>query len=159
MMFAPQLLLISLLPLISAQETILGVYIFHRHGDRTAKAWAPTVLTDLGYNQVWQSGNFYRNRYIDSSATSPILDISANLVKNSQLNIQAPVDTVLQPSALGFLQGLYPPVGPTLGSVKIANGTTVETPLNGFQQVTIQPVSSAISGTSAESSTWLQGSR
>lgn len=158
-MLATHLLFVSLLPLISAQETILGVYIFHRHGDRTAKSWPPTQLTDLGYNEVWQSGNFYRDRYIDSNATSPVFGINPDLVSNSQLNIQAPVDTVLQSSALGFLQGLYPPVGATLGSVEIANGSTVEAPLNGYQLIPVQQVSSTVSGTGAESTAWLQGSR
>lgn len=158
-MFPPNLLLFCLVPLISAQESVLGVYIFHRHGDRTAKSWPPTALTDLGYNEVWQSGNFYRNRYIDTNGTSRILNINAKLVNNAQLNIQSPVDNVLQTSAQGFLQGLYPPAGATLGSVQIANGSTVEAPMNGYQLIPIQSVSSSVTGTDSESSTWLQGSR
>ena len=136
-MLAKQLLLSSLLPLIHAQETVLGVYIFHRHGDRTSKSWPPASLTDLGYQEVYSSGNFYRNRYIDAGASSPILGISTDVAANSQLNVQAPVDDVLQNSAAGFLQGLYPPVGATLGSQKLANGTTVEAPLGGFQLISV----------------------
>jgi hypothetical protein len=151
----------SLLPLIQAQEsapeTVLGVYVFHRHGDRSTKAYAPTALTDLGYAQVYASGNYYRQRYIDSNATSPIHGISSNLVKTSQLNVQAPVDTVLQNSAAGFLQGLYPPVGATLGSQTLANGTSVEAPLNGYQLIPVQTVTSASSGANSENSAWLQG--
>lgn len=157
-MFAkPFLLASSLLPLISAQETVLGVYIFHRHGDRTTKSYAPTTLTDLGFQQVWQSGNFYRNRYIDSTATSPIHGIASNVVKNSQLTVQAPVDTVLQNSAAGFLQGLYPPVGATLGSQTLANGSSVEAPNNGFQLIPVNAVQSASTGANSENSAWLQG--
>src|ERR1700761_1506521 len=126
-MLAKQLLFLSsLLPLLQAQETVLGVYIFHRHGDRTSKNFAPTTLTDLGYYQVHAAGDFYRSRYIDANASSKIFGISTDLVKNTQLNVQSPVDTVLQNSAAAFLQGLYPPVGATLGTQKLANGTSVE---------------------------------
>lgn len=149
------LLVSSLLPLIAAQETVLGVYIFHRHGDRTTKSYAPTTLTDLGFQQVWQSGNYYRNRYIDSTATSPIYNIASNIVKTSQLTVEAPVDTVLQNSAAGFLQGLYPPVGAT--NQTLANGTKVEAPNNGFQLIPVNAVQSASTGANSENSAWLQG--
>jgi hypothetical protein len=36
----------------AAAETVIGAYIFSRHGDRTAKSTPPTVLTDLGYQEV-----------------------------------------------------------------------------------------------------------
>ena len=158
-MLAKQLLfLLSLVPLLNAQETVLGVYIFHRHGDRTSKSFSPTSLTDLGYAQVFSSGDFYRNRYIDSNASSPIFGISSTLVKNSQLSVQAPVDTVLQNSAAGFLQGLYPPVGATLGTQKLANGSSVEAPLGGFQLIPVNAVASASSSANSENSAWLQGS-
>lgn len=157
-MLAKQLLVSSLLPLIYAQETVLGVYIFHRHGDRTSKSWPPASLTDLGYAQVYSSGNFYRNRYVEANATSPIFRISQDLVKNSQLNVQAPVDPVLQNSAGGFLQSLYPPVGATLGSQALANGSTVEAPMGGFQLIPVNAVQSAASSPDSEDSAWLQGS-
>lgn len=126
-MLAKHLLFISsLLHLTHAQETVLGDYIFHRHGDRTSKSYPPASPTDLGYQQVWKSGNLYHSRYVDASSSSPIYGISSDLVKNSQLSVEAPVDTVLQNSAAGFLQGLYPPVGTALGSAKLANGSSVE---------------------------------
>jgi hypothetical protein len=157
-MLAKQLLFLSsLIPILQAQETVLGVYIFHRHGDRTSKNFAPASLTDLGYYQVHASGEFYRNRYIDANASSMIFGISPDLVKNSQLNVQAPVDTVLQNSAAGFLQGLYPPVGATLGTQTLANGTHVEAPLDGFQLIPVNAIASAASGANSENSAWLQG--
>ncbi|CZT47916.1 uncharacterized protein RSE6_08540 [Rhynchosporium secalis] len=157
-MLAKQLLFISsLLPLIQAQETVLGVYIFHRHGDRTSKSIPPTSLTDLGYQQVWQAGNFYRNRYVDADASSPIFGLATDIVKTSQLSVEAPIDTVLQNSAAGFLQGLYPPVGATIGTQSLANGSSVSAPLNGFQLIPVNSVSSASSGTNSENSGWLQG--
>ncbi|KAH7417281.1 histidine acid phosphatase-like protein [Cadophora sp. MPI-SDFR-AT-0126] len=157
-MLVKQLLFISsLMPLIQAQETVLGVYIFHRHGDRTSKSTPPTSLTDLGYQQVFQSGNFYRNRYVDSNASSPIFGLATDIVKTSQLSVEAPVDAVLQNSAAGFLQGLYPPVGTTLGTQSLANGSSVSAPLNGFQLIPVNAVASASSGANSENSGWLQG--
>ena len=150
-------LLVTLLALpiaANAAETILGVYIFSRHGDRSAKSIPPSNLTDLGYQEVFTSGTYFRNRYISSDATSRIAGINSDIVKQSQLTASAPLDNVLMPSTQGFLQGLYPPVGPTLGSNQLRNGTIVQTPLNGYQLIPIQTVTG---GTGSEDSAWLQG--
>lgn len=138
----------------AAAETVVGVYIFSRHGDRTAKAWPPTALTDLGYEEVFTSGTYFRNRYIASGATNPIFGMSTDLVKNSQITVSAPVDTVIQNSALGFTQGLYPPVGSTLGSITLRNGTVVQSPLNGYQ---LLPQAIVSTGANSENDAWLQG--
>lgn len=156
-MLAKQLILASSLLSLTEAETVLGVYIFHRHGDRTSKSFTPTVLTDLGYQQVHQSGDFYRNRYVANSSSSPIYGINPDIVKNSQLSVQAPVDAVLQNSAMGFLQGLYPPVGTTLGTQALANGSSVTAPLAGYQLIPVNTVTSASSGANSENSAWLQG--
>lgn len=157
-MVAAQLFVVSLLPLIvRAQETVLGAYIFHRHGDRTSKEYPPASLTDLGYAQVYGSGGFYRARYVDASSTNNIYGISQDVVTLSQINVQAPVDPVLQNSAQGWLQGLYPPVGTSLASQTLANGTSVSAPLNGYQLIPVNAVSSASSAANSENSAWLEG--
>ena len=46
-------------------------------------------------------------------------------------------------------------MGPTLGTDTLRNGTTVQSPLNGYQLIPIQVVSS---GAGSEDSAWLQGS-
>ncbi|KAI0025317.1 histidine phosphatase superfamily, partial [Xylariomycetidae sp. FL0641] len=150
-------LLISLataLPLVEA-ETVLGVYIFSRHGDRTPKALAPANLTSLGAEQVYSSGNYYRNRYVASDASSPVFGLSSDIAVTLQMDVSAPADTVLQNSATAFLQGLYPPVG-DLSAQKLANDSSVQSPLNGYQYI---PVSTAAAASSdgAEDSEWLQG--
>lgn len=141
--------------LTTAQETVLGVYIFSRHGDRTAKSTPPANLTDLGYEEIFTSGTYYRNRYVASGASHRIYGINKDIVKQSQIMASAPVDTVLQNSALGFLQGLYPPVGSQLGSSTLRNGTVVQSPLNGYQLIPLQTVQT---GSNSENSAWLQGS-
>ncbi|KAK4905817.1 hypothetical protein LTR66_017775, partial [Elasticomyces elasticus] len=140
---------------IAAQETVLGVYILSRHGDRTAKATPPANLTDLGYEEVYTSGTYFRDRYVAQGASRRIYGINSDLVKQSQITASAPTDTVLQNSAMGFLQGLYPPVGAQLGTNTLRNGTIVQSPLNGYQLIPLQTVQT---GTNSENSAWLQGS-
>lgn len=139
---------LSLLTGSGAAETVLGAYIFHRHGDRTPKALAPTNLTALGYEQVYTSGSYYRSRYLEGS--SKINGINEDLVKLSQLSVVSPVDNVLQISAIAFLQGLYPPVQTvqTLG-----NGQSVQAPMDGYQLI---PVNTIATGAGSEDSGWLQ---
>jgi hypothetical protein len=113
-------------------------------------------LTALGYQQVYQSGEFYRSRYI-TNGTTQLYGVSTDVVKNSQLSVQTAVNTVLQNSATGFLQGLYPPVGVTLGSQTLANGTSIEEPLGGYQLVPVSVLASENSIANSGDSTWLEG--
>ncbi|KAL1614382.1 hypothetical protein SLS54_009809 [Diplodia seriata] len=145
-------LLLSAVPL-SAAETILGAYMFHRHGDRTPKALKPANLTDLGYQQVYQSGQYYRNRYVAADADFKIAGLNTDIVKQSQLTVTAPSDTVLQNSATGFLQGLYPPVGSDVTAETLRNGSSVSAPLDGYQLI---PVGTTSTGAGSEDAGWLQ---
>jgi hypothetical protein len=140
---------LSMLTGAEAAETVLGAYIFHRHGDRTAKALAPANLTNLGYEQVHTSGQYYRSRYL--SGDSKIFGINEDEVKLSQLQVQSPVDNVLQNSAMGFLQGLYPPFQNDVQT--LANGEKKSAPLNGYQLI---PVNTISTGSGSEDSGWLQ---
>ena len=147
--------LVAALPLSQAADTILGVYMFHRHGDRTSKSTPPTNLTSLGHQEVFDSGTYYRNQYVASGATSQIAGMSSDVVNLNQISVSAPLDTVLMPSATGFLQGLYPPVGNTNFLEQLHNGTNISSPLNGYQ---IIPIQQTTSGTGTENAAWLQGS-
>lgn len=138
---------------LSSAETVLGAYIFHRHGDRTAKSTPPASLTDLGYSEVHAHGSYYNSRYVDNSSAAHIYGLGSEVVKLSQLAVSSPSDNVLQNSAAGWLQGLYPPVGGAANQT-LRNGTVVEPPLNGFQLV---PISITSTGSGSESSQWLQG--
>ncbi|KAK1139461.1 hypothetical protein N8T08_000740 [Aspergillus melleus] len=136
----------------ASAERVLGAYIFARHGDRTPKVLGNTKLTDLGYSQVYQTGSYYHDRYIDSDSSTHIEGISDSIVQLSQIDTSAPSDNVLQSSALGFMQGVYPPAGSSSNQT-LSNGTTVETPLNGYQLI---PLSLVSQGTDSEDNTWLQ---
>lgn len=146
-----KILSLALLPAALAQETVYGVYMFHRHGDRTAKSTPPSNLTQLGYQEVFTSGQFYRNRYVADGAPYKIQGLSSDIVIPSQLYVSAPSDTVLQSSAEGFLQGLYPAVTPN--SETLRNGTVINPPLNGYQ---IIPIALVEAGTGSENNGWLQ---
>ncbi|KAH4036620.1 hypothetical protein HBI24_090240 [Parastagonospora nodorum] len=148
MKVATSLSALSMLAAAEAAETVLGAYIFHRHGDRTPKALAPTNLTALGYEQVYTSGQYYRSRYL--SGSSKIRGINEDEVKLSQLAVTAPVDNVLQNSAMGFLQGLYPPVQTVQ---TLANGQNVQAPMDGYQLI---PVNTIQTGSGSEDAGWLQ---
>lgn len=137
---------------LASAERILGAYVFSRHGDRTPKVLGNTQLTDLGYSEVYQTGSYYHDRYIDASSPNHIQGISDDIVQLSQIDTTTPSDNVLQSSAIGFLQGVYPPVGSSANDT-LSNGTTVEAPLNGYQLI---PLSLVSHGTDSEDNTWLQ---
>lgn len=154
-MLSVQLALLSLLLRLSQAESLVGVYIFSRHGDRTAKATPPANLTGLGYQEVFTSGTYFRDRYINS--TGKIAGINSDVVKQSQITASAPADTVLINSAQGFLQGLYPPAGMTntqLATEKLRNGTVISIPMDNYQLI---PLSVVASGAGSEDAAWLQG--
>ena len=150
------LLLLSAVPLATA-ETVIGAYIFHRHGDRTTKAWPPASLTALGADEVFGSATWYRNNYVKANATSQIHGLATDIALISQIPITAPVDNVLQNSAMVFLQGLYPPAGSSSAQT-LANGSSVESPLGGYQYVPVNIVTNGASSSGSEDSAWLQGS-
>ncbi|KAI6262430.1 hypothetical protein MCOR19_001305 [Pyricularia oryzae] len=143
-----------LLPTLASAETVLGVFVFHRHGDRTAKSTPPTKLTALGAEQVHSSGEYYRSLYVASNATSRIAGISSDVAVNSQLNVVSPIDVVLQNSGQAFLQGLYPP---TTADVQVlADGTTVQSTLGGYQYIPVNSLTTAATPSGAEDDAWLQ---
>ncbi|KAF5552009.1 acid phosphatase [Fusarium mexicanum] len=148
------LLFLSSLPSLAAAEDVLGLYVFHRHGDRTAKAWKPVNFTALGADEVYSSGSWYRDTYVSKDASRKITGLSPESAVLSQLDVTSPVDAVLQNSALVFLQGLYPP---TKQFETLANGSKVEAPLSGYQYIPIASVETAASDKNSESSAWLQG--
>ncbi|CAI7606747.1 unnamed protein product [Penicillium crustosum] len=122
--------MVVFLPLvdITNAERVLGAYVFQRHGDRTAKSWPPTKLTNLGYTQ------------------------DTDIVNLSQVTASAPQDDVIENSGEGFLQGLYPPIG-SLATDTLRNGSTIQSPMNGYQLI---PMSDVKSGSGSEDNMWLQ---
>lgn len=148
------LAVLAFLPLahLTNAERVLGAYVFQRHGDRTAKAWPPTNLTSLGYNQEYTTGTFFHDRYISSSSSYQIDGISTEKINLAQVMASAPQDDVIENSGEGFLQGLYPPIG-SAATETLRNGSTIQSPLNGYQLI---PMSDVQSGSGSEDNSWLQ---
>ncbi|KAI1488925.1 histidine phosphatase superfamily [Biscogniauxia mediterranea] len=80
------------------------------------------------------------------------LDLEGNAIDNSQLSIYSTTDDVVTGSALAFLQGLYPPVAGSSNASTLANGTTIEYPLSGYQYPNVQTLSGL-----DPNSIWLDG--
>ncbi|KAK6365296.1 hypothetical protein LTR64_008799 [Lithohypha guttulata] len=121
-------------------ETIHGVLVFTRHGDRTAKYHSGYQMTNLGASQLYDSGRFYRQRYVENGAANRIAGIASNQVNNQQVWARAPDQAVLYQSATNFLQGLYPPLN-ELESQSATKALTITSnttgPLNGYQFILI----------------------
>ena len=145
-----------LLPLSYATDTIVGVYLVTRHGDRTSKEAPPTSLTPLGIQEAYDTGVYFRDRYVDDDDDddddTEIAGISVDAVNLGQIAPSAPAgDNVLQNSAQAFLQGLYPPV-PHVEILR--NGKKIQTSIN-LQLIPVQATNQA--GPILENTIWLQG--
>ncbi|KAF3164309.1 hypothetical protein TWF225_006789 [Orbilia oligospora] len=136
-----------------AAETILGVYILSRHGDRTDKSHPPTKLTNLGYSQILASGEYFRNRYVAPLAPQKVIGVASDEVVDSQIHVSTTDDAVLLNSAQAFLQGLYPAVG-ALSTDILRNGSVVSSVNGGYQLI---PIHTLNNGVNKEDATWLQG--
>ena len=101
------------------QYTVWSSVIYSRTGERTPEVlgYIPTTLTSLGAQQAYNSGAFFRDRYIptasspthDGRAGAPLYGLSANSVNGRQLYVGALDEQYTVASAQAFLQGLYPP--------------------------------------------------
>ena len=98
--------------------------------------------------QEQQLGSFLRSTYLDEASPTFIQDISADVADINQLLVRADAageGSVILMSVQGLLQGLFPPT--TDNNITLANGTTVVSPLGGYQYIpgtffrTLVPVS------------------
>ena len=127
----------------AAAETVHGVVVFSRHGDRTTKHYGNQTLTSLGARQCFQVGGDYRARYLAADSPHRIRGISEFEYVPAQVWASAPDQGILLDTATSFLQGLYPPLGdtqPAAAAEKLANSTSVTGPLSGYQYVTLHGV-------------------
>ncbi|KAK4121486.1 phosphoglycerate mutase-like protein [Parathielavia appendiculata] len=141
----------------AAAETIRGVLVFSRHGDRTSKHFRNQTLTPLGAKQVYQVAQDYRARYLSSDSAHQIRGISEFEFVPAQVYASAPDESILLNTATAFLQGLYPPLGDIDAAAfstmdELANGTSVSSPLTGYQYVTLHGVND-----DSPESVWIKG--
>lgn len=127
----------------TAAETVHGVLVYTRHGDRTTKHYGSQQLTSLGASQCFQVGSDYRARYIAADSPHRIAGISEFEYVSSQIYASAPSQAILMNTATSFLQGLYPPLvglDAQVASQTLNNGSKSTSPLNGYQYVTLKGV-------------------
>lgn len=122
-----------------AAETIHAVVTVQRHGDRTYKGNPPTSLTFLGQLQCHNAGAFYRKRYLNSTSPFYITGINEGSFDDKEVYAMAPDQPLLVTSGQVFLQGLYPPTTYNKPQT-LANGKTVQDPVNGLQYTTLHSV-------------------
>ncbi|KFZ02934.1 hypothetical protein V502_11368 [Pseudogymnoascus sp. VKM F-4520 (FW-2644)] len=122
-------------------ETIHGVTVFTRHGDRNSKHYSGYQLSPLGITENFEVGSDYRDLYIAAGSQKQILGISDSKYVPSQVYASAPDQQVLLTTATAFLQGLYPPLKDInetpLATQSINNGSSYTNPLNGYQYVVL----------------------
>ncbi|RPD56153.1 phosphoglycerate mutase-like protein [Lentinus tigrinus ALCF2SS1-7] len=132
------------------QSKVLGIVVLARHGDRQGFYQDPdtytasaTAITPLGEQQEFRLGSLIRSRYLNSSSASFISGISStgSLFAQNQVAVRADAGGeggVIFDSAVALTQGLWPPT--SLANTTLANGTTVTSPLGGYQYIPIESV-------------------
>lgn len=112
------------------------------------------MLTNLGAQQLFQVGTDYRARYLASDSPHRIQGISEFEYVPAQIYASAPDQSILLNTATSFLQGLYPPLNGVdqVGIQELANGSSVSTPLSGYQYVTLHGIDE-----DAPDTVWIKG--
>lgn len=90
----------------------------------TSKVYKGYQVTKLGAQQVYNSGSFYRERYIESGASHKIINISGDVYKPSQIWASGPDQSVrknirLRSAGVTSLT----PSGPASNSHQLPSGT------------------------------------
>ncbi|KAG6837608.1 hypothetical protein H0H93_006129 [Arthromyces matolae] len=124
-----------------SDSKVLGVVLLIRHGDRQGFYQSPTtytasntILTPLGNQQEYQLGQQLRSLYLNSSSPEFINGMNTTLVNYAQFHVRADAGGeagVIMNSAQSLLQGLIP--ADSNFTTTLANGTTIEAPLGGYQ--------------------------
>jgi hypothetical protein len=133
------------------EDHVHAAFAFIRTGERTPFLRNDTQkLTAVGANQMYSLGQNFRTRYLagdaqDGFGKERIANLSTDILNNDQVRVQTLDTPYLVSSAQAFMQGLYPPHGVSNASEdtteRVADGTTVDYPLNGYQYASIQAAS------------------
>ena len=126
-------------------EKIWGAFVYTLHGDNTPHtSFESRTLTPLGAYQLFGAGYAIRDLYITTSSfnatefSHQVSGISEYNLVNDEIDILSTTDQFVSASAQAFMQGLYPPMGETYGSIvydssQSVNGTMIDYPLDGYQ--------------------------
>ncbi|KAH8922186.1 phosphoglycerate mutase-like protein [Atractiella rhizophila] len=128
---------------------VVGAVMLARHGDRRGFYQDPetytaadTEVTPLGENQLFSVGQYMRSVYLNASSPSYIQGgISTGLYDEDQVQVSADgggEGTTIIDSTSAWMQGMWPPTGSS--QIILANGTTITSPLSGYQYVSVVTV-------------------
>ncbi|KAL7004450.1 hypothetical protein EMMF5_006001 [Cystobasidiomycetes sp. EMM_F5] len=130
-----------------AQQTV-GVLVIFRHGDRTSFYQSPTsytpsntAITPLGEQQEYQLGSLLRSRYFAQNSPYAIQGFNETVLNANQVYLSADAGGeggVIYDSAVALSQGAFPAT--TANNITLANGTSILSPLGGYQYVPIESV-------------------
>lgn len=130
-----------------------GAFAFIRSGERTPLLTdGSRVLTAVGAQQMYQLGQNLRARWIGGDGDAGlgvqnIANMSLDRLNNDQISVQTLDTQYLVSSAQALMQGMYPPSslgnssGPGDLTGLLADGSVVQSPLNGYQYATIETFS------------------
>lgn len=131
-----------------SSSDLLGVVILARHGDRevfyqdpTTYTASETVITPLGTEQEFLLGQLLRSIYLNESSPSWISGVNNSIVNLTQIEVRADdgaEGNVVVSSAIALIQGLFP--ANSKDTTLLANGSTIQGPLDGYQYVKIESV-------------------
>jgi len=62
----------------SNSSTVVAVLLIGRDGDRTSNVQGNIQLTTLGKNQVFNTGSYFRSRYLNNSSPNFIADVDTD---------------------------------------------------------------------------------
>ncbi|THG97935.1 hypothetical protein EW026_g4172 [Hermanssonia centrifuga] len=129
---------------------VLGIVVLARGGDRQTLYLAPddyasslSSITPLGEQQEFQLGGSLRSIYLNVTSPSFVQGIfgATALFNQSSVIVQsddAGEDGTLFDGAQALMQGLWPPSQQE--AIFLANGTTITSPLGGYQYIPIDSV-------------------
>lgn len=136
----------------SDSEHTHAAFAFVRTGERTPILRNDTqILTTVGATQMHALGQKLRSKYVTGAGS--IAGVSKDVLDNDQIWVQTLDTPYLVSSAQAFMQGLYPPQEASNATEVLADGTSVDYPLNGYQYASIHaaspndPYSRLVSGT------------
>lgn len=127
------------------RERVWSIFSYTIHGDNTPFSLSrPKTLTPLGAQQLFASGSSIRKRYLISSTDfrgtqTRLNGLSPVHIDYDRIQVMSMVDHYVSASAHAFMQGLYPPLQDLSRSAlysdyfSVVNGTTINSPLNGYQ--------------------------
>jgi len=131
-----------------ANDTLLGIVLIARHGDRLEFFQDPvtyttssTSITPLGEQQELALGALVRSLYLNESSPTFIPGFNTTLFDQTQVQVRADAGdegAVIYDSSIALLQGLFPPTNAS--RITLANSTVVESPLGGYQYVPVESV-------------------